>query len=203
MSYKNRLKELRKAAGLTQRDICDQTGIKLGTYRAWEQGVSQLRLDDALTLSKALSCDPNTLAGWYESHPKTKEKPLLNEEQALDEKKTNLRLLALRGDMNQAEFAAKLGISQRVYSNYENGQELKSALIRTICRVCGCSAEWLLGFDDDSVRSLSQQECALISDFRACSTDDRLLILKTARNAAELRKNKAEMVSLKEEVVSQ
>lgn len=100
------------------------------------------------------------------------------------EKKINQRLLSLRGKMSQSAFAEKLGISQRVYSNYENGQELKSGIIRTICRECGCSAEWLLGFADHSVESLSQQEHNLISDFRACTPDRRLMLLRTAHDYA-------------------
>lgn len=103
------------------------------------------------------------------------------------------RLLELRGRMTQAEFGQKLGLSQQNYGHYEKGkQALRSDLIKKICLTFGCSAEWLLGFDEPIPAGLTQQEHALISDFRACSTDDRLLILKTARNAAELRKSEVE-----------
>ena len=72
MSYSTRLKKLRLAAGLTQKEVCEKTGIKLGTYRAWEQGVSQLRLDDVVLLAEAFGTDPNTVAGWYDNHPSDK-----------------------------------------------------------------------------------------------------------------------------------
>jgi len=58
------------------------------------------------------------------------------------------RLYELRGSASQKEFAEKLGMTQQNYANYENGKQgLKSDLIKKICRMFGCSAEWLLGFD--------------------------------------------------------
>lgn len=59
------------------------------------------------------------------------------------------RLSELRGDLTQAAFAKKLGMSQQNYGNYENGkQPLKSDQIALICETFGCTAEWLLGMSD-------------------------------------------------------
>lgn len=64
-----RLKELRKQAGLTQQDLCDATEIKLGTLRTWEQGTASIKLEDAVSICRALHCTPNDLCGWYIEHP--------------------------------------------------------------------------------------------------------------------------------------
>lgn len=65
------------------------------------------------------------------------------------------RLFELRGDLSQKEFAERIGLTQQNYANYENGKQgLKSDLITKICETFGCSAEWLLGLDNDK-RALS------------------------------------------------
>lgn len=62
----------------------------------------------------------------------------------------NNRLSELRGRMSQREFAEKIGLSQQNYGKYEQGkQKLNSELITTICKTFGCTAEWLLGLDDE------------------------------------------------------
>lgn len=61
------------------------------------------------------------------------------------------RLRQIRGDRTQAEMASMLGMSQANYGYYENGkQSLKSTQIEQICKLFGCSAEWLLCFDSQS-----------------------------------------------------
>lgn len=35
---RTRLKEARKASGLSQQEACERFGVSLGTYRNWEQG---------------------------------------------------------------------------------------------------------------------------------------------------------------------
>lgn len=64
-----RLKELRNQAGLTQQELCDATEIKLGTLRTWEQGTASIKLEDAVSICRALHCTPNDLCGWYIDHP--------------------------------------------------------------------------------------------------------------------------------------
>lgn len=59
------------------------------------------------------------------------------------------RLAELRGDQSQAEFAARLGMTQQNYWKYENGKQgLRSDLIVKICEEFGCTAEWLLALDN-------------------------------------------------------
>lgn len=64
MSYRLKLKEMRKASGLTQKEVAEQAGVKLATYRTWEQGVSGISLEKAYALAMVLGCSVNDLCGW-------------------------------------------------------------------------------------------------------------------------------------------
>ena len=83
-----RLKELRKEASLTQQELCDKTGIRLGTLRTWEQGASTMRADDVVVICTELGCTPNDLLGWYEDHPQ--DAPILVGENTLEEDEIEL-----------------------------------------------------------------------------------------------------------------
>ena len=67
--YRLCLKELRKAAGLTQQELAQRAGVKLGTLRTWEQGVSTPSLRDAYACALALGCTVDDLCGWEGGRP--------------------------------------------------------------------------------------------------------------------------------------
>lgn len=70
--------------------------------------------------------------------------------------KYNNRLQELRGNISQGKFAEPLGLTQQNYGNYERGeQKLNSDLIVKICTTYGCTAEWLLGLDDQPRKGLA------------------------------------------------
>ena len=61
------------------------------------------------------------------------------------------RILNLRedADLTQKEFAAVLGIDQRVYSNYETGKrEIPLRFIPVLARFYKTSADYILGMTD-------------------------------------------------------
>ena len=58
-----RLKELRKAAGLTQAQLADQLQVKLPTYRTWERGTTMMNLEQAYNCALALNCTIDEIAG--------------------------------------------------------------------------------------------------------------------------------------------
>lgn len=64
MSYRLKLKEMRKASGLTQKEVAERADVKLATYRKWEQGVSGISLEKAYALAMVLGCSVNDLCGW-------------------------------------------------------------------------------------------------------------------------------------------
>lgn len=59
-----KLKELRKAAGLTRVQLFDRTGIPIRTLEAYEQGLRPLtraKLPTVLRICGALNCRPEDL----------------------------------------------------------------------------------------------------------------------------------------------
>lgn len=70
MAYRLMLKELREANGMRQEDLAAKLGVKLSTYRTWEQGVTGIKMSRAFTICEALGCTPNDLCNWYEDHPR-------------------------------------------------------------------------------------------------------------------------------------
>lgn len=64
MSYRLKLKEMRKESGLTQKEVAAKAGVKLSTYRTWEQGTSGISFEKAYALAIVLGCSVNDLCGW-------------------------------------------------------------------------------------------------------------------------------------------
>ena len=70
MSYTLLIAQFRKAAGMTQEELANKTGIKLSTYRSWEQGIAaKIPLESVCRIAEVLDCTPNDLCGWYIDHP--------------------------------------------------------------------------------------------------------------------------------------
>lgn len=51
------LKQARQYAGLTQSEIADRLGVGLATYRTYEWGESQMRMDKAQRFSDIVGID--------------------------------------------------------------------------------------------------------------------------------------------------
>jgi len=60
----NNLKELRKAAGLTQAELAKKSGVNLSMIQFYEQGFKDLNkaaFETGLRIADALDCDPRDL----------------------------------------------------------------------------------------------------------------------------------------------
>ena len=66
---KLRLRELRKDKKLSQSDVAEMVGVTVRVVGGWERQDTQITLEDAVAVSKALGCTPNDLCGWYDEHP--------------------------------------------------------------------------------------------------------------------------------------
>jgi transcriptional regulator with XRE-family HTH domain len=62
MTFAERLRELRKAAGLTQDQLNERSGLPIGTLRNYEQGVRQPLWHVLFKLAKALGVDCTAFA---------------------------------------------------------------------------------------------------------------------------------------------
>lgn len=68
-TFKLMLKQIRKASGMTQKEVAEKANVSLGTYRTWEQGAAGMSLEMAFIVSGVLGCTPNDLCDWYATHP--------------------------------------------------------------------------------------------------------------------------------------
>ena len=69
------LKKMRESTGLTQQQVADDLGLKVATYRTWEQGSVKITLENACNCAVALGCSPNDICGWYIDHPEDRPAP--------------------------------------------------------------------------------------------------------------------------------
>lgn len=65
----NRLKELRKEKGLTQKDLSDEMGVSKRTYIYWENGESQIKPDKAQALANFFNVSVAELLNIKENIP--------------------------------------------------------------------------------------------------------------------------------------
>ena len=103
-----RLKEARKASGMTQRDVADQTGIPLGTLRRWEQGVNEPDTDYLVMLANLYGVSTDTILGSRFAQKievqqlSDEEKELINILRNLD-KNTRVELMTFARMLNNIE----------------------------------------------------------------------------------------------------
>jgi len=57
------LKNLRKQAGMLQKDLAEKTGIRIRTIQSWEREEAKMGLDSACKIADALDCSLDELAG--------------------------------------------------------------------------------------------------------------------------------------------
>lgn len=58
-----RLRELRKAQGLTQKELARAAGVQQGAVGKWERGENQLKLTEAAIFADLLDCSVDDLIG--------------------------------------------------------------------------------------------------------------------------------------------
>lgn len=61
--FSDRLTELRKKRGLTQKELAEQIGIKQNSYSDWETGKNEPSLDNIIKLAKIFNVTTDYLLG--------------------------------------------------------------------------------------------------------------------------------------------
>ena len=59
-----RLKEIRKAAGYTQKELAEALGADLKTVGNWERGKTIMSIEQIWNCALLLGCSPNDICGW-------------------------------------------------------------------------------------------------------------------------------------------
>lgn len=63
MEFSERLKDLRKQAGLTQVDVAEKLGISQPAYAAWERGVKKPTQENLVKIAQVLNVSVDYLVG--------------------------------------------------------------------------------------------------------------------------------------------
>lgn len=93
-----------------------------------------------------------------------------------------IRALRLANNLTQEEFAAKLGVSRSAIAQWETDRagQVRENLER-ISKVLGTSLAYLVSGETGSLQG---DELALMRLYRACSPEDRQLLVRTAKRLA-------------------
>ena len=79
MDYKLRLKEIRKAQKITQEELAETLGVTGDMVSNWEREITNLPLDMAFKICRALGCTLDELAGNEVTDQMRKNEQELNE----------------------------------------------------------------------------------------------------------------------------
>ena len=80
MKQKMRIREFREAAGLNQPELGEIIHKSGSTIKSWEAGKSFPNADSVCQMCELFHTDPNTLMGWYDTHPREDAPPLAADE---------------------------------------------------------------------------------------------------------------------------
>lgn len=59
-----RIRELRKAKGMSQTELANAVNVSLRSIGSWERGENTPDAEQIFNLAKALECTPNDILGW-------------------------------------------------------------------------------------------------------------------------------------------
>lgn len=85
-----------------------------------------------------------------------------------------LKQLREEKGMKQLELAAILSVSQNTISRYECGErDLGTDTIAILCRIFGCTADYLLGISSQRTTQISDEDAALVEAYHAAPENVR------------------------------
>ena len=94
-----------------------------------------------------------------------------------------IRQLRIKKKMTQQEVGEALGVGNTAVSMYENEQRrLDDDLIRNLCKLFGCSADYLLGLTDYRP-SLTKKDVQNLEAYHSAVKEERNAIDKMLREA--------------------
>ena len=88
-----------------------------------------------------------------------------------------IKELRTEKEMKQQDLANRLKIARTVVSKYELEQvDLSTDMIRRLCEIFGCTADYLLGMSDQRTAQISDADAALLAAYHAADPDRREMV---------------------------
>lgn len=150
MNYGDRLKDIRKYEGLTQKDIAKVLGIDAKTYGLFENQFKIIPLYHLNTLANYYNISVDYILGLtniksYDNSLKTDniDRMLLGD---------NLRKFRKENKITLVKLAEVLNTSHSTLSAYESGKTcILTSFLYTICKKYGVSADYLIGRTENPI----------------------------------------------------
>lgn len=182
--FKERLKALRKEAGLTQKDMARNFGTSQPSYQQWESGKRTPNSDNLEKLANFFNVSTDYLIGLSDTKTTA---------QAIEIPNTSTfaqRLKALRKEagLTQKEIAEQLGIKQPTYAQWENGRvKPKAETLEKFSNFFNVSTDYLLGHTDIKTTPSDTDLLTLLNtesasfDGKPLTEHNKEILLKVAR----------------------
>lgn len=140
MKFPERLKCLRKEAGLTQAAIAKELQVGQNSYSNWEKGNRTPIRPTIERLAEVLNTSADYLLGETDEPHVKKEVTIFSE---------RLKALRLEAKLTQSDVAKEFGISQQAYAKWENAKANPTqSVITKLANFYNVSIDYLMGKSD-------------------------------------------------------
>lgn len=140
----NRIKQLRKNAGLTQAELGEKLGVVKQTVSSWENNISEPNGDTLIQMSKILDTSPAYLFG----EDSTVETDKIHIPEQLN---TSIKYWVAKTGYSYSEIAHKIGIPENVFMDYVNEHiDIPYSILISLSEICDVSTDCLLGMINKS-----------------------------------------------------
>ena len=148
-TFSQRLKELRKEKGLTQKELAEKVGTQQGVYTNWENGKREPKYDKVGELANELNTTSYYLLGF------TDEKTILLPAYRLKEIRTEKGLTI-------EQLSNIINVKKDLYEKWEKGEKFPSFFaLNKLSKALGIRGEYLIGVDNfktDNSRTIFENE---------------------------------------------
>lgn len=157
----NKIKELRKKQGISQKELARQVNVAQNTISRWESGERVVDADSLKKLAEFFGVSSDYLLEINSTQ-------ILIENGAFDyagDPPARLKKLRIQKNMSQKELANELGIKQNTISQWESGKRIMSAeMLKVVAGYFKVSTDYLLGIPTSSDDLSPDQEKPIIDD---------------------------------------
>lgn len=154
-----KIKELRKSKGISQKELAQKTGLSIGSIQGYEQGRYNPKLEAIAKIADALETEPDNFCDVLLQH---------SENVSIGGK---IKAVRLQKGVSQAALAKCLGVSTAMICQYEIGK--RKPKMETLSKIAGALGVDLKVFYDDfpseNMELKRYENIALVNEFEnAC-----------------------------------